>query len=137
MIYTNQFEQFWKLYPKGYRRDGRGCLQGGKGNAARAWAGLTKREKERALRAVVLLKKDEFVPHAGKWIRQNYYDPLLENELQKRTLNRSGQDKAKKSQGEDYTKWIKEQSRSSLEAFIAQMPHMKWLVEKLRPELEF
>ena len=133
----NLFEDFWRLYPKGFRREGRGCLQGGKDNAKRAWVGLSKEKKQRAMQAVVLVKKDEFVPHAGKWLRQNYYDSLLENTAHKKSSKVNVLERERKKQGEDYTKWIMEQSHASLEDFMVQMPHLKWLVKKLRPELGF
>ena len=64
------FEDFWKLYPKGSRRDGRGLIQGGKGNAEKAWTGLRRDQQERAMWAVKLIRPDEYTPHAGKWLRQ-------------------------------------------------------------------
>ena len=131
------FEPFWELYPKGARRDGRGLIQGGKDNARKAWAGLSERQHERAMWAVTLIKKDEFTPHAGKWLRQGYYESLLEN-AEAATRKKLTRKTAKKTtDGKDYEPWIKEQSRVSLETFLKQFPQYKWLVKKLRPELGF
>lgn len=128
------FKEFWKLYPKGYRNGRHGCIQGGMDNAESAWAKLRPDQRERAMKAVVLIQKDAFVPHAGKWLRQNYYDPLLENEQSKRKKSvYHSTDK----QSKGYEPWIMEQSRASLETFLKQMPQMEWLVKKLRPELGF
>lgn len=131
------FGPFWKLYPKGSRRDGRGLIQGGKDNARKAWAGLSQKQRERAMWAVTLIKKDEFTPHAGKWLRQGYYESLLENaEAAKSKKRRRTVDK-QSTGGKEYEPWIMEQSRVSLETYLRQMPHMRWLVKKLRPELGF
>ena len=133
----HDFEDFWKLYPKGSRRDGRGLIQGGKDNARKAWAGLRRDQQERAMWAVKLIRPDEFTAHAGKWLRQGYYESLLENAeaTTKKKLKRVA---AKQStDGKDYEPWIKEQSRVSLETFLKRFPQYKWLVKKLRPELGF
>ncbi len=132
-----QFEDFWKIYPKGSRRDGHGLIQGGKDNARKAWAGLSNKQCERAIWAVKLIKKDEFTPHAGKWLRQGYYESLLENAEAKATRKQTRKIARKTTKGKDYEPWIMEQSHVSLEEFLRQMPHMKWLVKKLRPELGF
>ena len=129
-----QFEPFWKLYPKGSRRDGRGLIQGGKDNARKAWAGLRRDQQERAMWGVKLIKKDEFTPHAGKWLRQGYYESLLEN-AEAAVAKKRQPTNIKKSGGEE--PWIKEQSRASLETYLKRFPHMKWLVQKIRPELGF
>ena len=131
------FDDFWGIYPKGARRDGRGLIQGGKENARKAWAGLSNLQRERAMWGVRLIKKDEFTPHAGKWLRQGYYESLLENaEIEKSKKQRRTVDK-KSTDGKDYVLWINEQSRASLETFLKRYPHYKWLVKKLRPELGF
>ena len=131
------FEPFWKRYPKGFRRDGHGCIQGGKDNAEKAWNGLTVAKQKRAVQAVTLIKKDKFVPHAGKWLRQNYYDPLLENAAAVRTKKSLRKASMKQIDGKEYEPWILEQSHASLVIFLKQYPQYGWLVKKLRPELEF
>ena len=132
-----EFEPFWQLYPKGSRRDGRGLIQGGKDNARKAWAGLRRDQRERAMWAVGLIKKDEFTPHAGKWLRQGYYESLLEN-AEAEKVKKVRQTVVKQSTGgKDYEPWIKEQSQASLETFLQRYPQYKWLVKKLRPELGF
>ncbi len=130
------FEPFWKLYPKGARRDGYGLIQGGKDNARKAWAGLSEKQRERAMWAVKLVKKEEFTPHAGKWLRQGYYESLLEN-AEAATRKRLRKVSTKETDGKDYEPWIKEQSRASLETFLKRYPQYEWLVKKLRPELGF
>jgi hypothetical protein len=132
----HQFEPFWKLYPKGSRRDGRGLIQGGKDNARKAWAGLSEKQHERAMWAVTLIKKDEFTPHAGKWLRQGYYESLLEN-AEAQNYKKKRKAAIKPTGGKDYEPWIMEQSRVSLETFLKRFPQYKWLVKKLRPELGF
>ncbi len=131
------FEDFWPLYPKGFRREGRGCIQGGKDNARKAWAGLSQTQRERVMWAVKLIKQDEFTPHAGKWLRQGYYESLLEN-AEAATMKKLTRKKATKTtDGKDYEPWIMEQSQDSLETFLKRFPQLRWLVKKLRPELEF
>lgn len=131
------FEPFWKLYPKGYRTGKHGCIQGGVENARNAWAKLRPDQRERAMKAVVLIQKDAFVPHAGKWLRQNYYDPLLENAEAEKSKKVRRTVVKHSAEGKDYEPWIMEQSHASLETFLKQFPQFKWLVKKLRPELGF
>ncbi len=135
--YEADFLQFWVFYPKGFRRDGSGILQGAKGDAAKAWKGLTAKQKRRALEAVKLLKRGEWIPHAGKFLRQKYYDSLLENVAVQVAKKHARKVAMKAIDGKEYEKWIKEQSRASLETFLKQFPQYKWLVKKLRPELGF
>lgn len=137
--YDDDFGVFWKLYPKGYRKDGYGLLQGGKDNAMKAWNGLSVEQRKRATQAVVLVKKGEFVPHAGKWLRQNYYDSLLEIESwekeskqKKETAYRQEKERVARK---EWTEWINQKDFDYLLEFIKTNPHLEWLVRELRPEI--
>ncbi len=133
----HDFESFWELYPKGSRREGHGLIQGGKDNARKAWAGLRRDQQERAMWAVKLIRPDEFTPHAGKWLRQGYYESLLENAELETAKKLARKTAAKVADGKDLEPWIMEQSRASLETFLKRFPQYKWLMKKLRPELGF
>lgn len=137
--YDDDFEQFWKKYPKGRRKDGHGLLQGGKDNAQKAWDGLSAKKQQKALRAVVLETKHQYLPHAGKWLRDGYYKSLLELEEYERETRRAKDDAYHQQQRtearKEYTLWIMEQTEESLKKFMKEWPNLEWLVRELRAEI--
>ncbi len=135
MTYTQQFEQFWKLYPKGCRNDGCGSLQGGKKDAYRAWLGLDAQEKKDAREAVAILKKHQYLPHASRWLRSGMYEAVLENVVVAKTSEFRQKTAWHTKARDDYSRWIKEQDEDTLSAWMGKNPHLVWLVKELRPEM--
>ncbi len=72
--------------------------------------------------------------HFQTWLNQRRW---LREHPQIKLRSSTRKENRKLADAEDYTQWIKEQSRASLETCLQQMPHLKWLVKKLRPELGF
>lgn len=132
----DQFEQFWALYPKGYREDGKGSVQGSKKRAAARWRGLTNQEQGQAMRAVTHLKKHKYLTQAEGWLNQGLFETVLENESVKVTPKKQEQSwREKKIVEYSENQWFMGASKEELEPWMGQNPHLVWLVKELRPEI--
>ena len=134
--YTKEFEEFWKKYPGRANKRGR-IVKHDKSGALSQWKALSPDDKAAALNGVELISQEGLPPDARRyllnklWENEDVTDAVRKKMAQNRTTTQ------KEKEGTDYAPWIMEQSHASLETFLQRMPHLTWLVKKLRPELGF
>jgi hypothetical protein len=84
MEYTEEFLEFWRLYPPRFHESWRPRAGGGaehywKDNKRRAmeqWHKLTVHQKKWAMYSVKFMTKGKYVPDAFRWLRDGKYEDI-------------------------------------------------------------
>jgi hypothetical protein len=79
--FTEEFEQFWALYPTRYIKSSNSYVKIGKALAFQYWRQLPKESQLLALEAVKHLKSGEYIKDCFRWLRdKNWldYSPMPE-----------------------------------------------------------
>lgn len=76
MDYTEEFEIFWKAYPKRWNRSSGRHYKVGKWEAFHAWKRLSQKDRNDILIKVKYMKSGEFVLDAHRWLKKRRFDDM-------------------------------------------------------------
>ena len=76
MEYTQEFETFWRNYPKRWNRSSHRYYKVGKWEAFQAWKRLSQKDRNDILIKVKYMKDGEFVLDAYRWLKKRRFDDM-------------------------------------------------------------
>lgn len=76
MDYTEEFEIFWKIYPKRWNRSSGKHYKVGKYEAFQAWKRLSQKDRCKILIVVKYMQDGEFVLDAHRWLKKRRFDDM-------------------------------------------------------------
>ena len=76
MDYTEEFEVFWKAYPKRWNRSSGKYYKVGKWEAFQVWKRLSQKDRNDILIKVNYMKTGEFVLDAHRWLKKRRFDDI-------------------------------------------------------------
>ena len=74
--YTEEFETFWKAYPKRWNRMSGQYYKVGKWEAFQVWKRLSNKDKADILLKVKYMRDGEFVLDAHRWLKKRRFDDI-------------------------------------------------------------
>ncbi len=76
MEYTEEFEKFWRDYPKRWNRSSGKHYKVGKWEAFQVWKRLSQKDKNKILIVVKYMQTGEFVLDAHRWLKKRRFDDM-------------------------------------------------------------
>jgi len=76
MNYTQEFETFWRLYPKRWNRSSGRYYKVGKWEAFQVWKRLSQKDRNDILIKVKTMQTGEFVLDAHRWLKKRRFDDI-------------------------------------------------------------
>lgn len=132
MAYTNEFEEFWQLYPGRTNKLGRIRKQDKLG-AFVEWNKMTGRERKLAMTGHPV--QDSYTCDARKWLKhKRWEDEDITDAITEHVAERKRME-LKQKQRDSAGPWIIGQDEQTLREFIERRPGYEWLVRELRPEI--
>ena len=76
MDYTEEFERFWRAYPKRWNRESGRYYKVGKWEAFQAWKRLSNKDKADIFLKVKYMKTGQYVLDAHRWLKKRRFDDI-------------------------------------------------------------